>query len=72
MYFMTNKNLTKTLSESEFRANLDNELDAIGNNNSYQLIIKRHKGKGNVVLISEAEFNSMQETFYLLSSNKNI
>ena len=72
MYFMTNKNLTKTLSESEFRANLDNELDAIGNNNSYQLIIKRHKVKGNVVLISEAEFNSMQETFYLLSSNKNI
>ena len=68
---MPNKNLIKKLSESDFISNIDNELDFIGNNNSNQLIIKRPKGKGNIVLISEAEFNSMQETIYLLSSKKN-
>ena len=68
---MPNKNLIKKLSESEFISNLDNELDFIGNNNTNQLIIKRPKGKGNIVLISEAEFNSMQETIYLLSNKKN-
>lgn len=68
---MPNKNLTKTVSESEFSANLDKELDAIGSNNMNQLIIKRPKGKGNIILITEAEFNSMQETFYLLSGKKN-
>ena len=68
---MPNKNLIKKLSLSEFISNLDNELDFIGNNNTNQLIIKRTKGKGNIVLISEAEFNSMQETLYLLSSKKN-
>ena len=68
---MPNKNLIKKLSLSEFISNLDNELDFIGNNNTNQLIIKRPKDKGNIVLISEAEFNSMQETLYLLSSKKN-
>ena len=68
---MPNNNLIKKLSESDFISNLDNELDFIGNNNTNQLIIKRTKGKGNIVLISEAEFNSMQETLYLLSSKKN-
>ena len=68
---MPNKNLIKKLSESDFINNLDNELDFIGNNNTNQLIIKRTKGKGNIVLISEAEYNSMQETLYLLSSKKN-
>ena len=68
---MPNKNLIKTISVSEFKSNLDNELDFIANNNSNQLIIKRPKGKGNIMLISEAEFNSMQETLYLLSSKKN-
>ena len=63
--------MIKKLSESDFISNIDNELDFIGNNNSNQLIIKRSKGKGNIVLISEAEFNSMQETLYLLSSKKN-
>ena len=63
--------MIKKLSESDFINNLDNELDFIGNNITNQLIIKRPKGKGNIVLISEAEFNSMQETLYLLSSKKN-
>jgi len=63
--------MIKKLSKSDFINNIDNELDFIGNNNSNQIIIKRPKGKGNIVLISEAEFNSMQETLYLLSSKKN-
>ena len=62
--------MIKKLSKSDFIINIDNELDFIGNN-SNQIIIKRPKGKGNIVLISEAEFNSKQETLYLLSSKKN-
>ena len=68
---MSNKNLIKIISVSEFESNLDNELDFIGNNNSNQIIIKRPKGKGNIIILSEAEFNSMQETLYLLTSKKN-
>jgi len=68
---MSNKNLIKIISVSEFESNLDNELDFIGNNNSSQLIIKRPKGKGNIIILSEAEFNSMLETLYLLTSKKN-
>jgi len=63
--------MIKKLSKSDFISNIDNELDFIGNNNSNQIIIKRPKGKGNIVILSEAEFNSMQETLYLLSSKKN-
>jgi antitoxin YefM len=63
--------MIKKLSKSDFISNIDNELDFIRNNNSNQIIIKRPKGKGNIVIISEAEFNSMQETLYLLSSKKN-
>jgi antitoxin YefM len=68
---MSNKNLIKIISVSEFESNLDNELDFIRNNNSNQIIIKRPKGKGNIIILSEAEFNSMQETLYLLTSKKN-
>jgi antitoxin YefM len=68
---MTNKNLIKSLSLTEFRSNLDKELDFIGVNKSNQLIIKRAKGKGNIILLSEVEFNSIQESLYLLSSKKN-
>ena len=63
--------MIKKLSKSDFINNIDNELDFIGNNNSNQIIIKRPKGKGNIVILSEAEFNSMQETLYLLTNKKN-
>jgi antitoxin YefM len=68
---MTKKNLIKSLSLTEFRSNLDKELDFIRINKSNQLIIKRAKGKGNIILLSEVEFNSIQESLYLLSSKKN-
>ena len=44
---------------------MDNELDLIGQNNNY-IIIKRPKDKGNLIILSQKEFNSIQETLYLL------
>ena len=63
--------MIKRLTFAKFESNLLRELDLISEDKVNQLIIKRPKGKGNIVLISEAEFNSMQETLYLLSSKKN-
>ena len=63
--------MIKKLTIAKFESNLNRELDLISEDKVDQLIIKRPKGKGNIVLISEAEFNSMQETLYLLSSKKN-
>ena len=63
--------MIKKLTIAKFESNLIRELDLISEDKVNQLIIKRPKGKGNIVLISEAEFNSMQETLYLLSSKKN-
>jgi antitoxin YefM len=63
--------MIKKLTIAKFESNLNRELDLISEDKVNQLIIKRPKGKGNIVLISEAEFNSMQETLYLLSSKKN-
>ena len=63
--------MIKKLTIAKFESNLFRELDLISEDKVNQLIIKRPKGKGNIVLISEAEFNSMQETLYLLSSKKN-
>ena len=63
--------MTKVLSVTEFRSNLATELELIGNNSRNQLIIKRSKSKGNIVVISQEAYNSMEETLYLLSSKKN-
>ena len=70
-FIMSNKNSIKKRSVDEFRSNFDNDLDFIRNNSSNQLIIKSPKGKGNIVLLSEVEFKSMEETLYLLSNNIN-
>ena len=70
-FIMSNKNSIKKRSVDEFRSNFDNDLDFIRNNSSNQLIIKSPKGKGNIVLLSEVEFKSMEETLYLLSNKKN-
>ena len=63
--------MIKKLTIAKFESNLIRELDLISEDKVNQLIIKRPKDKGNIVLISEAEFNSMQETLYLISSKKN-
>ena len=60
----------KKLTIAEFKRNMVNELDLIGQNNNY-IIIKRPKDKGNLIMLSQKEFNSIQETLYLLSSTNN-
>ena len=57
----------KKLTIAEFEKNMVNELDLIGQNN--YIIIKRPKG--NLIILSQIEFNSIQKTLYLLSSTNN-
>jgi antitoxin YefM len=63
--------MTKVLTVTEFRSNLASELEQVCKNKRNQIIVKRPKGKGNIVVISQDVFNSMEETLYLLSSKKN-
>ena len=58
----------KKLTIAEFERNMVNELDLIGQNSNNYIIIKRPKGKGNLIILSQNEFNSIQETLYLLDS----
>jgi len=61
----------KKLTLAEFERNMINELDLIGQNSNNYIIIKRPKGKGNLIILIQKEFNSIQETLYLLSSPDN-
>jgi len=61
----------KKLTIAEFERNMVNELDQIGQNSDNYIIIKRPKGKGNVVVLSQKAFNSIEETMYLLSTPNN-
>jgi antitoxin YefM len=61
----------KKLTLAEFERNMINELDLIGQNSNNYIIIKRPKGKGNLIILIQKEFNSIQETLYLLSSPNN-
>jgi antitoxin YefM len=63
--------MTKVLSVTEFRSNLAEELEQVCGDNRNQIVIKRPKGKGNVVVLSQKAFNSMEETLYLLSTPNN-
>jgi antitoxin YefM len=63
--------MTKVLSVTEFRDNIASELEHVTSNVRSRIIIKRPKGKGNVVILSEEAFASIEETLYLLSSKKN-
>jgi antitoxin YefM len=58
-----------TMSYSSFRANLACALDAV-NENHKPIIITRQKGKPAVV-ISLEDFQSYEETAYLMASPKN-
>lgn len=66
-----NISMQKILTASEFRSNMAEELDQLTKKKSARIIIKRPKGKGNVVLMSEQEFASLEETRYLLSTEAN-
>jgi antitoxin YefM len=65
-YFMT-----KVLSVTEFRNNLASELEHVCKNRRNQIILKRPKGKGNIVILSQEAFNAIEETMYLLSTPNN-
>jgi len=63
--------MIKKLTIAEFERNMVNELDQIGQNSDYYIIIKRPKGKGNFVVLSQKAYNSIEETMYLLSTPNN-
>lgn len=59
-----------TLSYTELRSNLARTMDeAIASRDA--ILVTRQGGKGNVVLMAEAEFRSWQETIHLLSAPAN-
>ena len=60
----------KRITYSEMRQNLTKTMDMVIKDQS-PLIIKRPKGKGDVVLMSLQEYESLQDTFYLLKSPNN-
>ncbi|MGI8952396.1 MAG: type II toxin-antitoxin system Phd/YefM family antitoxin [Chitinophagaceae bacterium] len=57
------------LNYTEFRKNLAKSLDKV-NDDAETVVVSRNKGK-NVVVISLEEYNSMNETLYLMKSEKN-
>lgn len=58
-----------TLSYSQTRQNLKSVFDKAVNN-SEPIFVKRKNGE-NVVIISEADYNALNETAYLLSNSAN-
>lgn len=58
------------ISYTELRQNLARYLDEAVESRA-PLVISRQNGKGNVVMLSEEEFASWQETVHLLSSPRN-
>ena len=59
----------EVLNFTEFRKELKSSLDKVSNDEDV-IIVSRGKDK-NVVVISLNEYNSLNETRYLLSSEKN-
>lgn len=59
----------ETTTFSEFRARLKRKLDRISDNHDI-LVVTRRANK-DVVVMSLEDYNSLQETLYLLSSKKN-
>jgi antitoxin YefM len=58
------------VSYTDLRQNLARYLDEVVDNR-VPLTVTRQGGKGNVVMISEAEFNGWQETVHLLGNPAN-
>jgi antitoxin YefM len=59
----------RVLNYTEFRNQLAESLNAV-NDDGDIVVVSRSKGK-NVVVMSLDEYNSMQETLYLTSTNAN-
>lgn len=58
-----------SVNYSNFRQNLKSILDQV-NISNVPMLITRSKGE-DVVILSKSDFDSMEETFYLLKSPKN-
>lgn len=70
MYLLNFKiSIMEITTLSDFRQNMKAYFEQVFNMGK-PLFIKRPKGK-DMVLMSKSEYNSMQETFYLLRSPKN-
>lgn len=61
--------IMQIVNYTEFRNNLAENLNMV-NEDSETLIVSRSKGK-NVVVISLEEYNAIQETLHLMSSDAN-
>ncbi len=61
--------MNESMSYSDFRENLKLSLDKVCNNH-IPLLVTRKTGE-NVVVVSEDDYKSMEETAYLLSSPTN-
>jgi antitoxin YefM len=59
----------ETTSFSDFRSKLKQKLDNISDN--HDLLVVTRKDNKDVVVMSLADYNSIQETLYLLSSRTN-
>ena len=59
----------EVLNYTDFRKDLKSSLDKVSNDEEI-IIVSRSKNK-NVVVISLREYNSLRETMYLLSTEKN-
>ena len=57
--------------DGELRQNLSRHLDEAVESRA-PVVVTRQGGKGNVVMMSEAEFSGWQETVHLLSSPRNV
>jgi antitoxin YefM len=58
------------INYTEFRLNLARHMDAVVESRA-PLLVTRQGEKGNVVVMSEAEFEGWRETVHLLSSPRN-
>ncbi len=58
------------VSYTDLRQNLSRYLDEVQETRA-PVVVTRQGGKGNVVLVAEAEFAGWQETVHLLSSPRN-
>ncbi len=59
----------EVLNYTDFRKDLKSSLDKVSNDEEI-IIVSRSKNK-NVVVISLKQYNSLKETMYLLSTEKN-
>jgi antitoxin YefM len=59
----------EVLNYTDFRKDLKSVLDKVSNDEDI-VVVSRSKNK-NVVVISLKEYNSLKETMYLLSADKN-